>query len=54
MFPAGWPAHAMVYGLRSQEDLDSFFAGDAVKAFARERVEPGIRKLLKMDRNWAP
>ena len=50
----GWTAHAMVYGLQSQDDLDRFFTSDEVKAYAREREALGIQELLKMDRNWGP
>jgi len=48
----GWPAHVMIYGLASPEDLQNYFIGEAPKRFARQRAELGLDELLRVERDW--
>jgi hypothetical protein len=50
--PQGWPAYAMIYGVESLESLYAYFASDATKRYAEERIALGLDASLKMDRNW--
>ena len=50
----GWSAHAMIYGVDSVDALEAYFASDATKRYAQERIDLGINDLLKIDRNWGP
>ena len=48
----GWPAYAMIYGLASMEELQTYFNGEAPKRFARERAEKGLDDLMRVERDW--
>ena len=48
----GWPAYAMIYGVKSLDALRAYFNSAATKRYAQERVELGLDGLLRMDRNW--
>lgn len=50
--PDGWPAYAMIYGVKSAEALRAYFASPATKRYTEERVALGLDPLLRMDRNW--
>lgn len=50
--PDGWPAHLMIYGVKSLAALKTYFESDAARGFATERAERGLDPLLRMDRNW--
>ena len=48
----GWPAYAMIYGVKSAEALRAYFTSAATKRYGEEREQLGLNPLLRMDRNW--